>query len=161
MGLPLAIGFGGTLLSLFVGKQVHKTFGIIFSLCAFYHMLQHHKQIVRIPYMKSSQNSHKGRQSMNLLQMVGIPTSKIELILRSVDKANYIPGRIRVYSKRLRGNEQLKTEIERALAKYPELDNYAINLVSGSLLIEYQPESIKFNQELCNIEQYIKKISKK
>ncbi|MBM6833672.1 hypothetical protein H5989_07305 [Megamonas hypermegale] len=93
---------------------------------------------------------------MNILKAVGIPTTKLEWFLKSVKVASYIPGRIRVYSKALINNPQLKEKVENALAKYPELDKVTINLISGSVLIQYRPENIKANKELCEIENYAK-----
>ena len=94
---------------------------------------------------------------MNILNAVGIPTSKMDWFLKSVTVGSYIPGRIRVYSKALINNAQLKLKVEETMAKYNELDKVTINTITGSVLIEYQPAKIKTNKELCKIEAYIKK----
>lgn len=59
--------------------------------------------------------------------------------------------------KALINNIQLKEQIEKTLAKYVELDKVTINIISGSVLIEYKPDKIKNNIELCEMEAYIKK----
>ena len=96
---------------------------------------------------------------MNILNAVGIPTSKMDWFLKSVTVGSYIPGRIRVYSKALINNAQLKLKVEETMAKYNELDKVTINTITGSVLIEYHQQN-KTNKELCEIEAYIKKTCK-
>lgn len=103
-------------------------------------------------------NVRKGFSQMNILNAVGIPTSKMDWFLKSVTVGSYIPGRIRVYSKALINNAQLKLKVEETMAKYNELDKVTINTITGSVLIEYQPAKIKTNKELCEIEAYIKNV---
>lgn len=154
LGIPLAVGMTGTVLSLAVGtKKIHTVFGVAWTALSLIHFYQHKK------IMKN--NVKKGLGQMNILSAVGIPTSKMDWFLRSVTVGSYIPGRIRVYSKALVNNHKLKVKVEEAMAKYVELDNVSINLLSGSVLIEYQPNKIKTNKELCEIEAYIKKRANK
>ena len=116
------------------------------------------KMSLGIPYKKVMKNNvRKGFSQMNILNAVGIPTSKMDWFLKSVTVGSYIPGRIRVYSKALINNAQLKLKVEETMAKYNELDKVTINTITGSVLIEYQPAKIKTNKELCEIEAYIKK----
>lgn len=154
LGIPLAAGMTGTVLSLVTGnKKIHTVFGIAWTALSLIHLYQHKKVM--------KHNVGKGFGQMNILSAVGIPTSKMDWFLRSVTVGSYIPGRIRVYSKALVNNHQLKLKVEEAMAKYVELDRVSINLVSGSVLIEYTPDNIKSNKELCEIEAYIKKRANK
>lgn len=149
LGIPLAVSMAGTVASLFVGgKRLHTAFGVAWTALSLVHAYQYRKN------MKN--NAKKGLEKVNILKAVGIPTTKLEWFLKSVKVASYIPGRIRVYSKALINNPQLKEKVENALAKYPELDKVTINLISGSVLIQYRPENIKANKELCEIENYAK-----
>ena len=69
-------------------------------------------------YRKNMKNNmKKGIQKVNILKAVGIPTTKLEWFLKSVKVASYIPGRIRVYSKALINNPQLKEKVENASGK--------------------------------------------
>ena len=150
LGIPLAVGMTGTVLSLVTGsKKIHTVFGIAWTALSLAHAYQYKK------VMKN--NVRKGFSQMNILNAVGLPTSKMDWFLKSVTVGSYIPGRIRVYSKALINNAQLKLKVEETMAKYNELDKVTINTITGSVLIEYQPAKIKTNKELCEIEAYIKK----
>ena len=154
LGIPLGIGMVGTVASLFVGgKKVHTVFGVAWTAISLLHAYQYRKNMQK--------NMEKGLGKMNIFKMVGIPTSKMDWFLKSVEVGSYIPGRIRVYSKSLINNQDLKNKVATALAGYKELDKCTINTVSGSVLIEYDPAKIKANKELCEIEAYIKQRAKK
>lgn len=149
LGIPLAVGMAGTVASLFVGgKRLHTAFGVAWTALSLVHAYQYRKN------MKN--NAKKGLEKVNILKAAGIPTTKMEWFLKSVEVASYIPGRIRVYSRALINNPQLKLKVEQSLAGYPELDKVTINIISGSVLIEYRPESIRNNKELYEMEMYVK-----
>lgn len=150
LGIPLTIGMAGTVLSLVIkNKKIHTVCGIVWTALSLVHVYQYRK------VMKN--NIKKGLNQMNILSVVGIPTSKMDWFLKSVTVSSYIPGRIRVYSKALINNIQLKVKIEKNMAKYKELDKVTINTITGSVLIEYKPAKIRTNKELCEIEAYVKK----
>ena len=149
LGIPLAVSMAGTVASLFVGgKRLHTAFGVAWTALSLVHAYQYRKN------MKN--NAKKGLEKVNILKAVGIPTTRMEWFLKSVEVASYIPGRIRIYSRALINNPQLKLKVEQSLAKYPELDKFTINTITGSVLIEYHPENIKNNKELCEMELYAK-----
>lgn len=149
LGIPLTVGMAGTVASLFVGgKKLHTAFGVAWTALSLIHAYQYRKN------MKN--NVKKGWEKVNILKAVGIPATKMEWFLKSVEVASYIPGRIRVYSKALVNNPQLKMKVEQSFIKYPELDKFTINTITGSVLIEYHPENIKNNKELCEMELYAK-----
>ena len=80
---------------------------------------------------------------------------KLELLLRSVDIASYIPGRIRLRSKKLIGNNKLEQEIKRQLGAFSEIETIEISTVTGSILITYVPEVLRRNVDLFKVEKYI------
>lgn len=91
LGIPLAVGMAGTVLSLMTGsKKIHTVFGIAWTALSLVHVYRYKK------VMKN--NIKKGFNQMNILNAVGIPTSKMDWFLKSVKIGSYIPGRIRVYS---------------------------------------------------------------
>ncbi len=154
LGIPLAVGMAGTVASLFIGnKKVHTAFGIVWTAVSLLHAYQYKKN------MKN--NLKRGFQKMNIFKVMGLPTSKMEWFLQSVEVGSYLPGRIRVYSKALINNQGLKEKVASSLDTYKELEKYTINTISGSVLIEYDPMKIKSNKELCDIEAYIKKRAQK
>ena len=80
---------------------------------------------------------------------------KLEVLLRSVDVASYIPGRIRLRSKKLIGNAKLERNIKTQLGAYNEIDAVETSLVTGSILITYEPARLRQNSELARAERYI------
>ena len=149
LGIPLALGMAGTIATLFIGnKKLHTAFGVIWTAASLYHMFQYRKKL--------QSDAKKGFQHMNILKAMGIPTSKLEWFMHSVEVGSYLPGRIRVYSKALVNNPGLKQKVESELAAYSELDKVTVNTLSGSVLIEYKPENIKDNKELLEIETYVR-----
>lgn len=149
LGIPLTVGMAGTVASLFVGgRKLHTAFGVAWTALSLVHAYQYRRKI--------KNSAKKGLEKVNILKAAGIPTTKMEWFLKSVEVASYIPGRIRVYSRALVNNPQLKEKVEQSLGKYPELEKITVNLITGSVLIEYLPENIKGNSELCEIEAYIK-----
>lgn len=152
--VPLTIGMAGTVASLFIkSKRVHIAFGVVWTIASLAHMFQYKKVLQK--------EIKKGFTKMNLFKAIGIPTNKMEWFLEFVEVGSYLPGRIRVYSKNLVNNPSLKQQVESSLNKYKELDKVTINLLSGSVLIEYDPEKIKTNEELCSIEDYLRRKAKK
>lgn len=80
---------------------------------------------------------------------------KLEMLLRTVDIASYIPGRIRLRTKKLIGNKKLETEIKNQLGAYSEIDSVEISTVTGSILITYVPDKLRQNIDLLKAEKYI------
>lgn len=84
-----------------------------------------------------------------------IPTSKWDLIMRSVTISSYLPGRIRLYSKKLVGNADLGRKVYAYIASYKEIDEVDINVLTGSVLIIYRTQVLRTNRELVRVENYI------
>ena len=80
---------------------------------------------------------------------------KLEMLLRSVEIASYIPGRIRLRSKRLVGNIKIEQEIQAQLAAFSEISSVETSTVTGSILITYVPEILRQNVDLLRAERYI------
>ena len=77
------------------------------------------------------------------------------MLLRSVEIASYIPGRIRLRSKRLVGNIKIEQEIQAQLAAFSEISSVETSTVTGSILITYVPEILRQNVDLLRAERYI------
>lgn len=92
---------------------------------------------------------------MDLLN-IQIPRNKLDLFIRSVEISSFIPGRIRLYSKRLIGNASLAKEVQAQLRAFKELSEVETNTVTGSILIKYTPQLLHTNPELTRVEEYIK-----
>ena len=92
---------------------------------------------------------------MSIIDTLQIPTGKLDMIIRSVEIASYMPGRIRLYSQKLIGNAQLEREIKGELGRFAELAEVETSLVTGSILIKYEPTVLRQNAELKKVEQYV------
>lgn len=97
---------------------------------------------------------------MNLCKALPVPQSKLEVFIRTVKIAAFIPGRIRLYSQALIGNATLEKQVRTYLLVFSELAAVEINRLTGSILIQYTPQLLHTNQELTRVETYIKKHSK-
>ena len=80
---------------------------------------------------------------------------KLEILLRTVEVASYIPGRIRLRSKKLIGNLSLEQKIKSQLGAYSEIKSVETSTMTGSILITYTPEILRQNVELLKAEKYI------
>ncbi|MFC2768872.1 HMA2 domain-containing protein [Mitsuokella sp. oral taxon 131] len=93
---------------------------------------------------------------MSLLDSLQIPTSTLDVFIRTVEVSSYIPGRARLYSRRLVGNPALAREVEARLLAFAEIDAAATNETTGSILIQYEPARLRQNAKLRKVEDYIK-----
>ena len=90
------------------------------------------------------------------LQKLPLPPTKLGALIGSMRPAAYMPGRMRLYSLSLMGNEKLKEQILAYFADCPEVDKVECSTLTGSVLITYEPEFFAENEELAQIEAYVK-----
>ncbi len=161
LGWPLAIASAGTLISLATGaKGAHVVFGTAWAGLSALHAYQYRKKLC------SDVNGSKIFNENGVLNFMAknfdfIPKSKLDLFIRSVEIASYMPGRVRLYSNSLVGNETLKAQVEDALRGYEELKQVTVSTTTGSILIEYVPDALRKNEELARAERYIECHAKK
>ena len=74
--------------------------------------------------------------------------------MRSVEVASYIPGRVRLRSKKLIGNTKLEQKIKTQLGAYSEIESVETSTMTGSILITYVPEILRQNADLFRAEKY-------
>ncbi|MBO6178786.1 MAG: hypothetical protein J6O04_06410 [Selenomonadaceae bacterium] len=79
-----------------------------------------------------------------------------EFLIRFTEVSSYIPGRIRLRSKKLLGNPKLAQQIYKELASFKEIQSVEISILTGSILILYEPEVIMANDKLAKMEEYIR-----
>ncbi len=92
---------------------------------------------------------------MNLMGSLQIPTNKLDLFIRSVEISSYLPGRIRLRSKKLLGNTELERQVQQQLNAFAEIERVETSIVTGSILIHYEPEKLRRNHDLRKVEEYI------
>lgn len=74
--------------------------------------------------------------------------------MRSVEVSSYIPGRVRLHTKKLVNNPNLEQKIKTQLGAYSEIESVETNLLTGSILITYTPEILRLNNDLAKAEKY-------
>ena len=149
LGVPLAVLSAGTGLSLLAGsRQLHSLCGIGCLGLSILHTWQHGSKLKK--------DVQKGMKKVGIMDFVNIPRSKIDMFVRTVEVAAYIPGRVRLYSRSLVGNEDNSQKVLGYLRSYPELSEVEVSSVTGSILIKYTPQLLHTNKELTAVEKYIR-----
>lgn len=140
LGLPLTISLAGTLGSFAAGsKQAHIAFGTALAGLSLIHAFQNRKAMlgswVRKPALP--QPSVLGR-----LPRVGSPFPG------HGEVAFYMPGRIRLYIRELKGQEGYKKVLWEKLEDFRQMGHLDMNSQTGSLLIVYDPEKAAASEAL-------------
>lgn len=104
---------------------------------------------------KIQQDIKKGENMLSLIDKMGLPKTKLEMFIRTVEVVAYLPGRIRLRSQALLRNAALGRQIYETLNNFTEIENVDVNLITGSILIQYTPEVLRRNEELFRVERYI------
>jgi len=92
---------------------------------------------------------------LNIVKSLQIPTNQLDFFIRSVEISSYLPGRIRLRSKKLVGNPGLEHEVHAQLTAFNEIQSVETNTVTGSILILYEPAKLRQNEDLKKVEEYI------
>lgn len=75
--------------------------------------------------------------------------------LPGIEVMHYIPGRVRIYSPQLHHNQARALDLDNYLAGIKEINNFSVNHQTGTVLIEYSPDSVAGNKFLREIEKLI------
>ena len=129
-------------------KQLHFWSGVCWLGLSAVHAWQH--------CTKVKNDIQKGVKKMGIMDFVNIPRNKIDMFIRTVEVASYLPGRVRLYSKQLAGNPENANKVRAYLRSYKELSEVEVNETTGSILIKYTPQLLHTNKELTKVEEYIK-----
>lgn len=89
------------------------------------------------------------------MEALQIPSNRLDFFIRSVEIASYLPGRVRLRNSNLVGNPKLERELRAQLLSFREIDSVETSIVTGSILIQYNPERLRENAELRKVEEYI------
>ncbi|MDQ0203286.1 HMA2 domain-containing protein [Pectinatus haikarae] len=149
LGLPLLISMGGTIFSLAGRRGMHKHWGVIFTCLSFWHVYQYRRKIYK-DFCDLTEELKKVDIFASFL-----PNKDLASIVKKAEIASYIPGRIRIYSRQLVNNGYAEGMLQKMISRYKEIDDVRINILTGSVLIEYRPEILRKNKELADIETYI------
>ena len=80
--------------------------------------------------------------------------------LAGTDIASYLPGRIRVYNLALAGNAKLADQVSSFVRSFSGVTDAKVALNTGSLLITYEPDELRKNPHLANIETFVREHAK-
>ena len=148
LGIPLTLASLGTVASLFAGKKLHAGFGIAWMLLSLWHGLQHQKKMQR--------DAEKLTELSVRCFNTGEAPSSWERLLDSLQLISFIEGRVRLRSPWFVDNEKLKKQMEEYIASFTSVTRAEINVLTGSLLIEYQPEKLRAKPRLAALEDCLK-----
>lgn len=132
LGIPLAIAGTGTLVSLLAGKKYHAAFGTAWAVLSLWHGLQHY--VLRRPRKKPANELRQ-----------------IWSFLRTAEVASFVPGRVRLRSKALAGNERLAERAKSRIEGIIGVKEVKANPMTGSLLIIYDREFAAANPKLSRM----------
>lgn len=149
LSVPMGLAALGTAVSLWcANKRIHALCGMVWLGVSAVHTWQHCGKVKK--------DAAKVVEKMGIMDMLNLPQSKLDLFIRSVEVSSYIPGRVRLYSKSLMGDKGKCDEVLTYLQGIAELDEVKVNMVTGSILILYNPQVLRTNKELIRVEEYVK-----
>lgn len=143
LGLPMTIASVGTLATLWAGKKFHAGFGLAWAALSFWHGWQHHKK------MQADVKKLTGCCRVEKPEAV----ATLGRMAASFQVDSYLPGRIRLRSRMLSANPQWQKAVEDYLMSFTGVRNAAVNPLTGSLLITYDPEKLRQKPKLARLEQ--------
>ena len=160
LGLPLAAAAAGTVVTLFVpAKRLHIACGAAWAALSLVHAWQYRRRLAQ-DLVATPLGACLKKDVMKTveagLQKLPLPPTKLGALIGSMRPAAYAPGRMRLYSRSLMGNEKLREQILAYFADCPEVDKVECSTLTGSVLITYEPEFFAENEELSQIETYVK-----
>jgi hypothetical protein len=151
LGLPLMGAAAGTILSLALpSKRGHIVCGMAWAGLSALHAWQYRKKLAQ-----------DIKKNGRFLVMTNFPQSKLDFFIRAVEIASSIPGRARLYARPLVGNEALAAQVKKELSRAAGMKSVRTNTTTGSILIEYDPATLRKNPELARMEEYIRTHVKK
>lgn len=147
--IPLFSSFTGTLVLLFFNKRSHALMGSLFTALTLLHLMKHRKIMQK--------NLSKECLALNFFNSFNIPTSKMDVILRNVKIVHYIPGRLRLHCPNLVNNADVSVLITNHLQTIREIHDFKLNILTGSILLQYDPALVSQNSDLLKIHQLLLK----
>ncbi|BEU87023.1 hypothetical protein TAMA11512_04870 [Selenomonas sp. TAMA-11512] len=164
LGVPLALAGAATVLTVCPGlRRAHTFFGVVWTALSVAHAYQYRNKMAKDFFGETAVTEFFGGAKakaaalkQKALEKFPAPPTRLGGLIRSMRAAFYMPGRIRLYSPSFIDNEALSEQVLQVLGEYEAFDSVDINLRTGSLLLIYEPEKLRENDELRVIEDYVK-----
>ena len=152
LGLPLTVSGLATIATIFADKKAHIAFGAFWGLLSILHGLQHAGKLEHDAKELIGQTAHRATDKAEQISL--------HAFLAGTDIASYLPGRIRVYNLALAGNDKLADQVSSFVRSFSGVTDAKVALNTGSLLITYEPDEIRKNPHLANIEAFVREHAK-
>ena len=152
LGLPLTVSGIATIATIFTGKKLHVAFGAVWGLLSILHGLQHAGKLKHDAKDIIGQTAHRAADKAEQISL--------HAFLAGTDITSYLPGRVRVYNLALAGNEKLAEQVTSFIRSFDGVEDAVVSLPTGSLLITYEPEELRKNPHLANVEAFIREHAK-
>ncbi len=153
LGIPLTIASIGTLVTLNANKQLHAGFGILWTGLSLWHGLQHCKKL------KQDTKKLTGIKCMPAAAPAAAD-SPLKQLLNTLQVTSFSEGRVRIRSPWFVENPTLQKQVEEYVASFTGVKKAMITPMTGSLLIEYQPEKLRKKPKLAQLEEQLKAAAK-
>ncbi|MCI6607901.1 MAG: hypothetical protein MSB07_08975, partial [Mitsuokella jalaludinii] len=134
------------------GKKAHIAFGAFWGLLSILHGLQHAGKLEHDAKELIGQTAHRAADKAEQISL--------HAFLAGTDIASYLPGRIRVYNLALAGNAKLADQVSSFVRSFSGVTDAKVALNTGSLLITYEPDELRKNPHLANIETFVREHAK-
>lgn len=152
LGLPLTVSGLATIATIFADKKAHIAFGAFWGLLSILHGLQHAGKLKHDAKDIIGQTAHRAADKAEQISL--------HAFLAGTDIASYLPGRIRVYNLALAGNAKLADQVSSFVRSFSGVTDAKVALNTGSLLITYEPDELRKNPHLANIETFVREHAK-
>lgn len=145
-GVPLTLSGVATVATMFANKRLHVACGVVWGVLSILHAIQHRGKIKA----DMSRFCHAAEHAAGKAEV-----TTLGALLAGTDIASFIPGRMRVYTLALADNEKLAQQLTDYIKTFTGVTDASANLVTGSMLITYEPEELRKNPHLKHLETYI------
>ena len=144
LGLPLSAAAIGTVATLWYGKNLHAGFGIAWLALSLLHGVQHAGKM-KLDMEKAFTSDAPEKA----------PVLTLKDFLKQTEIASFIPGRLRVYNLCLAGNAKLAEQVKDYVTSFTGVTSAAVSPVTGSILINYDPKTLRKVPGLARLEAAI------
>ena len=146
-GWPLLAAAVGTAVSGFAASsKVHIGFGAAWAGLSLLHAWQYRKKLKQDALCGVKRIPHPSWQRP--------PKTRLEMFIHSTQPAAFLPGRVRLYCRSLVGNAALEQQIIASISALPGVNSVDTSLVTGSILLNYDPLAAGKDTELAWIGEY-------
>ena len=132
LGLPLTASGIATIATIFAGKKIHTACGAVWGVLSILPGLQHAGTLKRDAEAAIGRTARKAADTAESISLHAF----------------------------LAGNEKLAEQVTSFIRSFDGVEDATVSLNTGSLLITYEPEELRKNPHLANVEAFIREHAK-